>query len=75
MEKNGAFNLERIGWSLLSYGTCHKKWDKITDQLQKITKLKVPHNGKTYKDKWNGLNSDYKKVSNYLIRIGHHITF
>jgi len=27
------------------------------------------------KDKWNGLNYDYKKVSNYHSNIGHHIPF
>jgi hypothetical protein len=25
------------------------------------------------KDKWNGLNSNYKRISNFHLSIGHHI--
>jgi hypothetical protein len=42
----------------------------MTDDLQKITKLKVPCNGKMCKNKWNGLNSNYKKVTEGT---SHHI--
>jgi hypothetical protein len=52
-----------------------QKWDKMADDLQKITKLKVPYNGKMCKDKWNGLNSNYKKVVDYHVGTSHHIPF
>ncbi len=37
--------------------------------------LKIPHNGKMWKDKWNNLISNYKTVSNYHIGINHTIHF
>jgi hypothetical protein len=45
-----------------------QKWDKMVDDLQKTTKLKVPHNGEMCKDKWNGFNFEYKKVAHYHAR-------
>jgi len=48
-----------------------QKWDKMVDDLQKITKFKVPHNGKMCKDKWNGFNFEYKKVVDYHARTCH----
>jgi hypothetical protein len=40
-----------------------------------ITKLKVLCNGKMSKNKWNGLNSNYKKVADYHVKINHHTPF
>jgi len=33
--------------------------------LQKITKARTPHNGQMCKDKWNALNFDFEKISNF----------
>jgi len=49
-----------------------KNWEKIAKMLQKITKARTPSNGKMCKDKWNGLNFDFKNISNYHIGIDHH---
>jgi hypothetical protein len=38
-------------------------------------KLKVPCNGKMCKNKWNGFNSDYKKVTDYHVETNRHIPF
>jgi hypothetical protein len=37
-------------------------WNMIVDKLQKIVHAKILQNGKMCKDKWNGLNSNYKKL-------------
>jgi hypothetical protein len=51
------------------------KWDKMVDELWKLAQLKDPCNKNMCKDKWNGLNSNYIKVSNYHVRINHQIAF
>jgi hypothetical protein len=45
------------------------------EELQKIIQFKVPRNKKMCKDKWNGLNYDYKKLLDYHKGIGHHNSF
>jgi hypothetical protein len=45
------------------------------DKLQKIIHAKIPWNGKMCKDKWNGLNSYYKKLLNYHKGTSHHMLF
>ncbi len=45
----------------------------MANDLQNITKLKVLCNGKMCKDKWNGLNSNYKKIVDYHAGTSHHI--
>jgi hypothetical protein len=52
-----------------------KKWEKIVKMLQKIMRAKTPCNGKMCKDKWNGLNFDFKNISKYHIGIDHHTSF
>jgi hypothetical protein len=37
-----------------------QRWDKITKNLQKKTKIKNRKNETMCKDKWNALNFDYK---------------
>jgi hypothetical protein len=39
-----------------------QKWDKITNELHKITKVKVLHDEKTCKNKWNNLIFYYKII-------------
>jgi hypothetical protein len=39
-----------------------QRWNKIVEDLQVCIHIRVPKNGKMCKDKWNGLNSDYKKL-------------
>lgn len=51
--------------------TTHK-WDKMANDF---TKLKVLCNEKMCKDKWNGLNSNYKKFADYHVGTRHHIPF
>jgi hypothetical protein len=49
-----------------------QKWDKFVEELQTFIESKIAHIGKTCKDKWNKLNSNFKKFSNYHIEIGQH---
>jgi hypothetical protein len=44
-------------------------------ELEEIIQCKVPRNKKMCKDKWNGLNYDYKKLLDYHKGIGHHNSF
>ncbi len=37
-----------------------QKWEKITEELRMSHNQKFSHNGIMCKDKWNGLNSNYK---------------
>jgi hypothetical protein len=68
--------------------TCQEMTDKSTnthgaccitlehvEKLQKIVYAKIPRNGKMCKNKWNGLNSCYKKLSNYHKGTSHHLLF
>jgi hypothetical protein len=48
------------------------KWDKIAKELQKLTTSRIAHIGKMCKNKWNGLNSDFKKISDYHTWTCHH---
>jgi len=50
-------------------------WNKISKELQKMIKNKMPRNGKTCKDKWNGINSDFKKHSNFHKGTKHHTSY
>ncbi len=52
-----------------------QQWNATIDEFQKFIHAKIPLNGKMCKDKWNGLNSDYKRLSNYHKGIGHHMSF
>ncbi len=52
-----------------------QQWNKIVEELQKMVQSKVPRNNKLWEDKWNGLNFNYKKLSNYHQGIGHHTSF
>ncbi len=52
-----------------------QQWNKIAEELQKMVQSKVPRNNKMCKDKWNQLNFNYKKLSNYHQGIGHHTSF
>ncbi len=47
-------------------------WDKIVDELHKKTKIKNLKNKTMCKEKWNALNSDYKKLTDYHKGIGNH---
>jgi hypothetical protein len=49
-----------------------QRWNMIVDKFQKIIHAKIPRNVKMCKDKWNGLNSYYKKLSNYHKGTSHH---
>jgi TRAP-type C4-dicarboxylate transport system substrate-binding protein len=42
-----------------------QKWNKISEDMQAITRSKTQYNGKMCNDKWNYINSDYKKIFNY----------
>jgi hypothetical protein len=44
-------------------------------ELQKVIHAKMPRNKKMCKIKWNGMNSDYKKLSNYHKGTEHHTFF
>jgi len=50
-------------------------WDKIVEELQQITKSKFPKNITMYKDKWNSLHSNYKKIIDYHKGNDHHTYF
>ncbi len=52
-----------------------QKWNKISKYLQVRTKSKTPRNGKMYKDKWNSINGDYKKIFNYHKGTGHNTSY
>jgi len=52
-----------------------ERWDKIVEELQKMTKSKFPKNWTMYKDKWNFLHSDYKKIVDYHKWTNHHTYF
>ncbi len=49
-----------------------QKWEKIDEELRISHNKKFFHNGKMCKNQWNGLNSNYKRVSNFHLSIGHH---
>jgi hypothetical protein len=40
------------------------------EEVQKVIHAKMPRSGKMCKDKWNGLNFDYKKFLDYHKGIG-----
>jgi hypothetical protein len=42
-----------------------QQWTKIAYDLQKMVNVQMMQNGKMCKDKWNRLNSYYKKILNY----------
>jgi hypothetical protein len=54
--------------------TAHK-WNKIAKYFQARTRSKISRNGKMCKDKWNSINSDYKKNSNYHKGMGHNTSY
>ncbi len=45
------------------------------EELQKSIQSKMPRNRKMCKEKWNGLDYDYKKLLDYHRGIGHHNSF
>jgi len=51
------------------------KWSKVVDELYKLTNSRTPRNIKMFKDKWNWLNSDFKKSFDYHKGIGHNISY
>lgn len=48
---------------------------KIVDDLQNMINPWVPQNVKTCKDKWNDINSNYKKIVDYHKGTGHNTYF
>jgi hypothetical protein len=50
-------------------------WNKIAKEFKKLIKNKMPRNGTMCKDKWNGINLDFKKLSNYHKGIEHHTLY
>jgi superoxide dismutase len=53
-----------------------QRWNKIIEDLQGcIHVLVLLNNRKMCKDKWNGFNSDYKKLSNYHKGTRNHTSF
>lgn len=48
---------------------------RITKELQKKHKISMPMNDTMCKDKWNVLNSNYKKIADYHKGIGNHTSF
>jgi hypothetical protein len=52
-----------------------QRWNKIVEDLQACIHIWVPKNGNMYKDKWNGLNSDYNKLLDYHKATKNHIFF
>jgi hypothetical protein len=51
------------------------KWSKIVNELYKLTNSRTPRNTKMFNDKWNWLNSDFKKLFNYHKGIGRNISY
>lgn len=49
--------------------------DCNSNKAQLITKSKVMRNQKMCKDKWNGLNGDYRKVADYGKSTENHTSF
>jgi hypothetical protein len=49
-----------------------QKWEKIVEELRMSHSQKNSHNGRRCKDKRNSLNSNYIRVSNFHLSIGHH---
>jgi hypothetical protein len=47
----------------------------IANELRKIVHAKIPRNENMCKDKWYGLNPNYKNLSNYHKGTGHHMLF
>jgi hypothetical protein len=60
--------------SMNAHGACCIMLEHV-DKLQKIVDAKILRNGTMCKDKWNGLNSYYKKLSNYHKGTNHHMLF
>jgi hypothetical protein len=52
-----------------------QRWAKIVDDFQNTINEWVPQNVKTCKDKWNGINSNYKKIVDYHKGTGHNTYF
>ena len=45
----------------------NRQWKKISAKLnQKFVNVRAPQMGKMCKHKWNGLNFNYQKLSNFL---------
>jgi hypothetical protein len=51
------------------------QWNKICEELQKFIKNKLSKNKNMCKDKWNGINSNFKKLSNYHKGTRHHTSY
>jgi hypothetical protein len=51
------------------------QWNKISEKLQKLIKNRMPKNGKMYKDKWNGTNSNFKKLYDFHKITRHHTSY
>jgi hypothetical protein len=51
------------------------KWNQISKYMEAITRSKIPYNGKMCNDKWNYINSDYKKIFNYHKSTKHHTSY
>jgi hypothetical protein len=52
-------------WAQMISSTQHR--NKIVEKLQQRTKNKFPRNGRMCKNKWNSLNSNYKKIYIYYM--------
>lgn len=52
-----------------------QQWIEIAYDLQKMINMWMMQNGGMCKDKWNKLNLDYKKISNYHKGTSRNISF
>jgi len=43
--------------------------------IEHVTQKQMPRNGTMCKDKWNGINSDFKKLSDYHKGTEHHTLY
>ncbi len=48
-----------------------QNWTKITNEFQKVINAQLVWNEKMDKDKWNALNSNFKKNGDYCKKIDH----
>ncbi len=63
---------------MMAFISCkHKEHITLKEVVdpQPNTHSKILKIGKMYKDKWNYINSDYKKIFDYYKGIGHDISY
>jgi hypothetical protein len=64
-KKRGTNCSKGIHWYVCTYSTIGARLKNLVDELQKKINSKFPRNGTMCKNKWNTLNFDYKKITNY----------